>query len=661
MIAQALNVQRLVEEERRRLLDENTHLRQELRERYDFSNIIGTSGPTRQMYEQVAQVAQTNTTVLIRGESGTGKELIAHAIHYNSLRAKKPFVKVSCAALPDTLIESELFGYEKGAFTGATARKKGRFEMAEGGTLFLDEIGDINLSTQVKLLRVLQEREFERLGGTETVRVNVRMIAATNKDMEKAIADGTFREDLYYRLNVFTIFVPPLRDRKADMLLLADHFLEKFSREHGKVIKRISTPAIDMLMSYHWPGNVRELENALERSVLVCDGAVIHGHHLPPSLQTADASGTVTRVTLKDAVAAFERDLIQDALKTTRGNRAKAARLLDTTERILNYKVRGHAIDPRRFKSPEAAKRAAAPPRTNDGPGPAGGGRPACRARRHRVRQEGPAAGAVRAHSGRRREDRRRAARQRGLRHPDGADHQHRHVDAGRHRAHRRLRLYRPRGADACPLARARHRRRHDSGGAAAGRTPTTGRCRRYRLDKGAIAGAAVTIVDPLTADELVQGPLPIVDPRFAALSPLADPAAPTVLKRFYIAIGFSQRGRPGPSGTQAELVLTSLPDPPTDLRAAYEPTSLSLDMGAVGRTGRIPAGPRASAGAVAVRRHSARGQRRAGDRRLRAGGTDDLQRLPRARAGSVPAAAGRAHRRGACRRPPRSIRRRCQ
>jgi Nif-specific regulatory protein len=357
MIAQALNVQRLVEEERRRLVDENTHLRQELRERYDFSNIIGTSGPTRQMYEQVAQVAQTNTTVLIRGESGTGKELIAHAIHYNSLRAKKPFVKVSCAALPDTLIESELFGYEKGAFTGANARKKGRFELAEGGTIFLDEIGDINASTQVKLLRVLQEREFERLGGTESVRVNVRVIAATNKDMEKAIADGSFREDLYYRLNVFTIFVPPLRDRKADLLLLADHFLEKFSREHGKVIKRISTPAIDMLMSYHWPGNVRELENALERSVLVCDGQVIHGHHLPPSLQTAEGSGTVTRVSLKDAVEGFERDLIQDALKTTRGNRAKAARLLDTTERILNYKVRNLGVDVRRFRPTDAGRR----------------------------------------------------------------------------------------------------------------------------------------------------------------------------------------------------------------------------------------------------------------------------------------------------------------
>ena len=351
MIAQALKVQRAVEDERRRLLAENTHLRQELRERYDFSNIIGTSGPVREMYEQVAQVAKTNTTVLIRGESGTGKELIAHAIHYNSLRAKKPFVKVSCAALPESLIESELFGYEKGAFTGAQARKKGRFEMAEGGTLFLDEIGDINLGTQVKLLRVLQEREFERLGGTETTKVNVRLIAATNQEMEKAIAEGTFREDLFYRLNVFTIFVPPLRDRKADLLLLADHFVEKFSREHGKMIKRISTPAIDMLMSYHWPGNVRELENALERSVLVCDGQVIHGHHLPPSLQTAESSGTVTRVSMTDAVGAYEKDLIQDALKTTRGNRAKAARLLDTTERVFNYKVRKYAIDSARFRT----------------------------------------------------------------------------------------------------------------------------------------------------------------------------------------------------------------------------------------------------------------------------------------------------------------------
>jgi Nif-specific regulatory protein len=348
-IAQAVKVQRLIEEDKKRLVDENLHLKQELRERYDFTSIIGSSGPVRQMYEQMAQVAATNTTVLIRGESGTGKEMVAHAIHYNSPRANKPFVKVSCAALPDSLIESELFGYERGAFTGAEQRKKGRFELAEGGTLFLDEIGDISPATQVKLLRVLQEREFERLGSTETVKVNVRLLVATNKDLERAIAAGTFREDLYFRLNVFTIFVPPLRERKADLLLLVDHFLEKFSREHHKSIKRISTPAIDMLMSYHWPGNVRELENTLERAVLMCDGQVIHGHHLPPSLQTAEASGTVTRVSLSDAVAGFEKDLIQDALKTTRGNRAKAARLLDTTERVLNYKVKKYAIDVHRF------------------------------------------------------------------------------------------------------------------------------------------------------------------------------------------------------------------------------------------------------------------------------------------------------------------------
>jgi Nif-specific regulatory protein len=203
----------------------------------------------------------------------------------------------------------------------------------------------------VKLLRVLQQREFDRVGGTETVKANVRLIAATNKDLEKAISAGTFREDLYYRLNVFTMFVPPLRERKPDMLLLVDHFLEKFAREHHRSIKRISTPAIDMLASYHWPGNVRELENTLERAVLMCDGEVIHGHHLPPSLQTAEASGTVTRMALKDAVSSYERDLIQDALKTTRGNRAKAARLLDTTERIINYKVRNYGIDSKRFRS----------------------------------------------------------------------------------------------------------------------------------------------------------------------------------------------------------------------------------------------------------------------------------------------------------------------
>jgi len=351
MIAQAVRVHRLIEADRKRLVDENRHLRQELKERYDFSNLVGTSGPMRQVYEQIAQVARTNTTVLLRGESGTGKELIAHALHYNSTRLKKPFIKVSCAALPHDLIESELFGYEKGAFTGAQTSKKGRFELADGGTLFLDEIGELNPSTQIKLLRVLQEREFERLGSTETIRANIRLVAATNKDLEKAIAAGEFREDLYYRLNVFAIYVPPLRERKPDITLLADYFVEKFSREHGKSVKRIATPAIDMLASYHWPGNVRELANVIERAVVVCEGQVLHAHHLPPTLQTAEASGTAQTTSFSDSMAAFEKDALQDALKSARGNRAKAARLLSTTERIFNYRVRKYGIDWRRFKT----------------------------------------------------------------------------------------------------------------------------------------------------------------------------------------------------------------------------------------------------------------------------------------------------------------------
>jgi Nif-specific regulatory protein len=296
-------------------------------------------------------VARTNTTVLLRGASGTGKELIAHAIHYNSARSKKPFVKVSCAALPHDLIESELFGYERGAFTGALAAKKGRFEVAEGGTLFLDEIGELSLATQVKLLRVLQEREFDRLGGTQTIRTNVRLIAATNKELERAIAAGEFREDLFYRLNVFPIFIPTLRERTADIMLLADHFVEKFSREHGRLVTRISTPAIDMLSSYHWPGNVRELANVIERAVVVCDGQVLHAHHLPPTLQTAESTGTSQTATFRDSIVAFEKDALLDALKTTRGNRAKAARLLSTTERIFNYRVKKYGIDWRRFKN----------------------------------------------------------------------------------------------------------------------------------------------------------------------------------------------------------------------------------------------------------------------------------------------------------------------
>lgn len=350
MISQSLRLAQMVEQEKAQLVDENAHLKRELQQKYDFRNIVGTSKEMREVYDQVAQVAHTNTTVLIRGESGTGKELVAHAIHYNSPRAAKPFVKVNCAALPESLIEAELFGHEKGAFTGAIARKRGRFELAEGGTLFLDEIGDLSPAMQVKLLRVLQEREFERVGGTETIKVNVRLIAATNVDLEVAVSDGRFRSDLYYRLNVFSIYLPALRERKTDILLLADHFLEKYSRQNGKRIKRISTPAIDMLMSYHWPGNVRELENAVERATLVCDGNVVHGFHMPPSLQTAEGSGTVATVGLDQAVGAFEKEMIQDALKTARGNRARAARMLNTTERILGYKVKKYEIDCDRFK-----------------------------------------------------------------------------------------------------------------------------------------------------------------------------------------------------------------------------------------------------------------------------------------------------------------------
>jgi Nif-specific regulatory protein len=351
MISQALKLRRTVEADRSRLAEENEHLRDELRDKYAFRSIIGNSASIQQVYEQVAQVARTNTTVLIRGESGTGKEMIAHAIHYNSPRAKKPFIKVSCAALPESLIESELFGYEKGAFTGAQGSKKGRFELAEGGTIFLDEIGDVSPSTQVKLLRVLQEREIERLGGTSSIRINVRLIAATHRPLEELMEDGRFRADLFYRLAVFSVFAPPLRERKPDIMLLADHFLEKYSREHGKNIRRISTPAIDMLTSYHWPGNVRELENTIERAVLVCEGGVIHGHHLPPTLQTAEASDTVARQSLAESVEAFERDILQDALKTSRGSCARASRLLGTTERIFNYKVRKYGIDVKRFKA----------------------------------------------------------------------------------------------------------------------------------------------------------------------------------------------------------------------------------------------------------------------------------------------------------------------
>ncbi len=350
-LLQPIRVKHVIATERQRLMDENVMLKQKLQDEFSFHNIIGNSHEMRDVYDQVTRVAPTNTTVLLRGESGTGKELIAEAIHYNSTRSNKPFVPVNCAAIPENLIESEFFGHKKGAFTGAVADKKGRFEIADTGTIFLDEVGELSPMTQVKLLRVLQEHEFERVGGTESVKVDVRIIAATNANLESLMNQNRFREDLYYRLNVFSIFLPPLRDRKTDILLLADHFMLKYGRQNKKPVKRISTPAIDMLMRYHWPGNVRELENCIERAVLVCEDNVIHSYHLPPTLQTAESSNTISQLSLDEAVASYEKELIQDALKSTRGNRAKAARLLNSSERIIGYKINKYQIDISRFKS----------------------------------------------------------------------------------------------------------------------------------------------------------------------------------------------------------------------------------------------------------------------------------------------------------------------
>jgi Nif-specific regulatory protein len=351
LIAQAVKIRQSVMEEREQLLEETNRLHRELEERYRPSNIIGNSKAMQHVFDMVAQVSKSDATVLIRGESGTGKELVAQAIHYNSHRAGKPLIKVNCAALPETVIESELFGHEKGAFTGAIATRKGRFENANGGTVFLDEIGDLSPMTQVKLLRVLQEKEFERVGGNETIRVNVRVIAATNRNLEIAMEEGSFREDLYYRLNVFPIHIPPLRERRDDILLLADHFIAKYAESNHKPIHRISTPAIDLLMAYHWPGNVRELENCVERAVLLSVDGVIHSHHLPPSLQSAESTNTQVHGTLQDALDNLERELLMDALKSTKGNMARAAKMLGITERIMGLRVKKHDVDPKIFRT----------------------------------------------------------------------------------------------------------------------------------------------------------------------------------------------------------------------------------------------------------------------------------------------------------------------
>jgi Nif-specific regulatory protein len=350
LIAQKVALLERINREKEQLSEENIRLRQELSKKYSFSNIIGNSRKMQEVFHLITQVAKSNANVLLLGESGTGKELAANAIHYNSLRANKPFVKINCAALPANLVEAELFGYEKGSFTGASRTKEGKFELANGGTMFLDEIGSLALESQGKLLRVLQERELERLGATKVIKVNVRLIAATNKDLAAAVESGTFREDVFYRLNVYPIYLPALREREADILLLADYFLEKYSEEYGKGIKRISTPAIDALVRYHWPGNVRELENCMERAVLLCDDQVIHSYHLPPTLQTAEDTGTQPSQSLEEATERFEKEILIDALKTSRGNMKRAAGALKTTERIFGYKVRKYGINPKQYR-----------------------------------------------------------------------------------------------------------------------------------------------------------------------------------------------------------------------------------------------------------------------------------------------------------------------
>jgi Nif-specific regulatory protein len=351
MISQAVRLRRVTMEERTRLMEENARLQNQLRERFQPSNIIGRSKTMQKVYDLIAQVSKSDATVLIRGESGTGKELVANAIHYNSLRADKPFIKVNCGALPESVVESELFGHEKGAFTGALAGRKGRFELAQGGTIFLDEVGDLTALTQVKLLRVLQEKEFERVGGVSTIKCDVRVIAATNKNLETLIEAGMFRQDLYYRLHVFPVHVPSLRERKTDIPLLVDHFVEKASKSANKKILRVASPATDALMAYHWPGNVRELENVIERAVLLSTDGVVHSHLLPTTLQTAESAGITAKGNLRTMLAGVERDLIHDALKAAGGNKAKAARSLGISERIMGLRVEKYKLDTKNYRT----------------------------------------------------------------------------------------------------------------------------------------------------------------------------------------------------------------------------------------------------------------------------------------------------------------------
>jgi len=324
--------------DRYRIINENRELREALRERHRIEGIIGESGQMLDVLSLVRRVAPSEATVLIRGESGTGKELIAKAIHFASPRASGPLVKVNCASLPETLLESELFGHEKGAFTGAVTSRQGRFELANGGTLFLDEIGDLPLHLQAKLLRVLQEREYEKVGSSRPVKVDVRILAASHRPLEALIKAGELREDLYYRLNVVTILIPPLRERRSDLSLLIEHFLRRFAEKNGKTIRGVTREARDILLRYDYPGNVRELENLIERAVVLTRDEVIGSGDLPLTVQdseAADEQGTNLTVT----VEALERRMIRDALARSRGVQTEAAELLGISERALRYKL----------------------------------------------------------------------------------------------------------------------------------------------------------------------------------------------------------------------------------------------------------------------------------------------------------------------------------
>ena len=350
MIAQSVRTRQEYAEEIAQLREVNEKLQYELKERIYPHNIIGKSGKMQAVFDLIERVAPTNSTVLIRGESGVGKELIADAIHFSSFCKNKPFIKVNCAALPDSLIENELFGHEKGAFTGATSLRVGRFEAARGGTIFLDEIGDLPATTQVKLLRILQEREFERVGSTTPIKADVRIVCATNRNLEELISKDQFREDLYYRINVFPIYIPSLRERINDIPILTDFFIDKFNIRHGKNIKRITSMAIDTLMVYHWPGNIRELENCIERACILSTDQVIRTHNLPASLQTASTSETMQSGTLDIILGKMEQQIIIDALISTKGNCVKAAEQLGITERMMGIRIKKYDIEPKRFK-----------------------------------------------------------------------------------------------------------------------------------------------------------------------------------------------------------------------------------------------------------------------------------------------------------------------